>query len=69
MKKLFLKKPHPAEIGAGIGLMLVCTTTMLMDKSMIPFGLFFNLIGFLMAAGIFSQSKKNNKCETKSCGK
>ncbi len=69
MKKLFSKKSHPAEIGAGIGLMLVCTATIVLDQTMIPFGIFFNVFSFLIAMGIFSANREKDKCKKKGYGK
>jgi|JI8StandDraft_2_1071088.scaffolds.fasta_scaffold03108_7 hypothetical protein len=58
-------KPHPAEVGAGIGLMTVCIVVMIIDKSMVPFGLMFNSFGLLLAMGAFSENKNIKKCKTK----
>lgn len=58
-------KPHPAEVGAGIGLMVVCITAMILDKSLVPFALMFNSFGLLLATGVFSENKTIKKCKTK----
>jgi len=63
MKSLFGKKAHPAEIGAGLGLITVSLTFCIIDSSMMPYMGLNVVLGFLISTGLLS----DKRVSTKSC--
>lgn len=62
--KNFQNTPHPAEVGAGTGLLLVCGVCMALDFAHLEIYLPLSGIGIMMLTGIFS-SKSGKKCAQK----